>query len=152
MTQFNEAYEIKVGIAVSLWNENITNALYEAAVDHLTANGVKRDNIITVQVPGSFELPLGAQYLFEHKDVDGVVCLGCIIQGETRHFEFIANAVSNGIMQLNLDYNAPVAFGVLTTDDMFQAEERSGGKHGNKGVEAASTVLSMIITQLRMEL
>ena len=136
---------IKIGIVVSDWNELITNALKEGALAVLTENGIAKNNILVHSVPGSFELPLGASMLFDTDETfDAVICLGCIIQGETRHFEFIAQAVANGIMRVSLDYNTPVIFGVLTCDTMEQAQDRAGGKYGNKGAEAAYTALKMI--------
>ncbi len=134
----------KIGLVISSWNTEITGALREAAVSTLLKSGIEEGNIMEIEVPGSFELPLGARYLLENHKVDGVVCLGCIIQGETRHFEFIAQAVAKGIMDVNLNYGKPVGFGVLTTDNYEQAKERAGGKHGNKGIEAAISTLIMI--------
>lgn len=141
---FPEAQVLRIGIVTAAWNPEVTGSLFEAARQHLIDNGIRPENIISKEVPGSYELPLGAQFLLEQEDVDGVVCLGCIIQGETRHFEFIANAVASGIMQVNMNYNSPVSFGVLTTNNEQQAIERAGGKYGNKGVEAADSVLSML--------
>jgi 6,7-dimethyl-8-ribityllumazine synthase len=138
------AAKIRISIVVSEWNRTITGSMEAAAVKTLTEHGINPKNISIRLVPGSFELPLGAQYAIEYLKPDAVLCIGCIIQGETRHFEFISQAVSQGIMQLNLDYSLPVIFGVLTTDTVEQAEERSGGRHGNKGVEAAAAALSMI--------
>lgn len=132
------------GIVVSEWNVEITDALYKGAINTLTENGVAKNNIITKYVPGSFELPLGAQLLIENTDVDAVICLGCVIQGETRHFEFICQAVAQGISKVSLEYSTPVVFGVLTTDNIQQAKDRSGGIHGNKGVEAAVTAIKMV--------
>ena len=132
------------GIVVSEWNAEITNALMQGAVETLKGSGIREESIIIKYVPGTFELPTGAQFLFEYEDVDAVICIGCVIQGETRHFEFICNATANGIMRVALDYNAPVIFGVLTTDNLEQAKDRSGGKHGNKGVEAAVTAIKML--------
>jgi 6,7-dimethyl-8-ribityllumazine synthase len=138
----------KIGIVVSEWNEQITNALKEGALTFLKEAGIAQRNIVICSVPGSFELPFGASLLMDSDDeLDGVICLGCIIQGETRHFEFIAQAVANGIMRISQDYDVPVIFGVLTCDTMEQAQERAGGKHGNKGVEAAHTCLKMIELQ-----
>jgi len=117
----------------------------KAAVKTLTEHKIRKQNIFIHHVPGSFELPLGAQYLIEYKNVDAVICLGCVIQGETRHFEFICQAVSQQIARLNLDYNIPVIFGVLTTNTHQQAKERSGGKHGNKGIEAAVAAIKMLL-------
>ena len=133
-----------VAIVVSEWNSTITNALRDAAIKTLLDNGVKENNILISYVPGSFELTLGAQFACEHINTNAVICLGCVIQGETRHFDFICNAVANGITNVSLKFNKPVIFGVLTPDTMQQAEDRAGGKHGNKGVEAAVTALKMM--------
>jgi 6,7-dimethyl-8-ribityllumazine synthase len=133
-----------IGIIVSEWNPEITDSLCEGAVETLIEQGIKKKLIQVYKVPGSFELPLGAQYLIENAEVDAVICLGCVIQGETRHFEFICQAVSQQIAKLNTDYNMPVIFGVLTTDTFEQAKARSGGKHGNKGVEAAIAAIKML--------
>lgn len=135
---------MRIGISLAQWNDEITNALYKGAIDTLIKHGVEEANIHTYSVPGSFELPLGAQWLFENEDVDAVLCLGCVIQGETRHFDFICQSVAQGIMDLNLRLGKPVVFGVLTTDNQQQALDRAGGKHGNKGTEAAATALQML--------
>ncbi|HOH83987.1 MAG TPA: 6,7-dimethyl-8-ribityllumazine synthase [Bacteroidales bacterium] len=134
-----------IGIVVSEWNPEITESLSKAAVETLLKHGIKSANIIIEHVPGSFELPLGAQYLIKNKNVDAVICLGCVIQGETRHFEFICQAVSQHILRLNIDHNLPVIFGVLTTDNFQQAKDRAGGKHGNKGTEAAVAAIKMLL-------
>jgi 6,7-dimethyl-8-ribityllumazine synthase len=138
------AAAFKFGIVCSEWNHEITNALKEGAVNTLLANGAKKENIIIREVPGSFELTLGAQYMAEATDVDAIICLGCVIQGETRHFDFICDAVAKGITDLNIEYNLPVIFGVLTPNNQQQAIDRSGGKHGNKGDEAAVTAIKML--------
>jgi len=135
---------MRIGIVVSEWNHEITNALKEGAMKTLLDNGVTENDIKVNYVPGSFELTLGAQFLCEDKLIDAVICLGCVIQGETRHFDFICEAVANGVTNVSLKYNKPVVFGVLTPATMQQAQDRAGGKHGNKGVEAAVTVLKMI--------
>ncbi len=134
-----------VSIVVSEWNTKITNALRDGAIKTLLENGVEERNIVISYVPGSFELTLGGQLACEKLNTDAVICLGCVIQGETRHFDFICNAVANGITNVSLKYNKPVIFGVLTPDNMQQAEDRAGGKHGNKGVEAAITALKMLV-------
>ena len=134
----------KFGIVVAEWNEQITESLYSGAYQTLINVGAKRDNIERMNVPGTFELSLGGQWMAERKDIDAVICLGCVIQGETRHFDFICDAVANGITNVNLKYNKPVIFGVLTTDNMKQALDRAGGKHGNKGDEAAATAIKML--------
>jgi 6,7-dimethyl-8-ribityllumazine synthase len=134
----------KIGLVVSEWNDQVTDSLLAASREVLLDHGAKSGNIIIKYVPGSFELPLGAQYLAAKKDIDAVICLGCVIQGETRHFDFICDAVANGITRVGLTFNKPVAFGVLTTNNLRQALDRAGGKHGNKGEEAAITVIKML--------
>jgi 6,7-dimethyl-8-ribityllumazine synthase len=140
--------QMKIGIVVAEWNPEVTNSLADAAVNTLLKFGVKENNIKLNYVPGSFELPLAAQFLAEQDDIDGVICLGCVIQGETRHFDYICQGVTQGIMDLNLKFNKPVIFGVLTTNDQDQAVARAGGKHGNKGDEAAIAALKMIELKL----
>jgi 6,7-dimethyl-8-ribityllumazine synthase len=135
----------RVSVIVSKWNPGVTEKLFEGAREVLLQAGVRAENILRYDVPGSFELPLGANLsLHRHPTLDGVICLGCIIQGETKHFDFIAQAVANGIMEVGLDHNKPVIFGVLTPNNQEQAEDRAGGKHGNKGAEAAVALLEMI--------
>lgn len=131
-------------IVVSEWNEEVTDALYNGALQTLLSHGAKKENIVKVDVPGSFELSLGAQKLAQRDDVDAVICLGCVIQGETRHFDFICDAVAHGVTNVSLKYDKPVIFGVLTPDNQKQAMDRAGGKHGNKGDEAAITAVKML--------
>ena len=133
---------IRVGIIVSEWHSEITEALYNGAEKTLLENGIKKENIIRKNVPGSFELPLGAQSLADK--TKAIVCLGCVVKGETDHYKFICDAISNVIMSVSLKFNLPVSFGVLTTNTIEQAKERSGGKYGNKGEEAAYSVLKML--------
>jgi 6,7-dimethyl-8-ribityllumazine synthase len=142
--QIPSAKPFKFGVVFSEWNLEITSALKEGAIKTLVANGALLENIIIKEVPGSFELTLGAQYLAEFSDVDAIICLGCVIQGETRHFDFICESVAKGITDLNIKYNLPVIFGVLTPNNQQQALDRSGGKHGNKGDEAAITAIKML--------
>jgi 6,7-dimethyl-8-ribityllumazine synthase len=134
----------KFAIVVAEWNEDITEALFFGAHDALLKLGVKKENIIRKNVPGSFELPLGAQLMADQKEIAAVIALGCVIQGDTPHFDYICQAVANGIMKVNLKSKKPVAFGVLTTLNKKQALERAGGKLGNKGEEAAVTVIKML--------
>lgn len=134
----------KIGIVVSKWNDTITNALLEGALSTLLAANVNREDIIINEVPGTFELPFGAQRILKAIKLDAVICLGCVIQGETRHFDFICDATANGIMRVSLDNELPIIFGVLTTNTMQQAIDRSGGLHGNKGIEAAATALQLL--------
>ncbi len=140
-------HDVVVGIVIAEWNNEITFALRDGAVNTLLQAGIKKENINIQYVPGSYELTLGALNILEDPQTDAVICLGCVIQGETPHFTFICDAVAHGIMQLNITYKKPVIFGVLTTLDQQQAIDRSGGKHGNKGDEAAFTALKMIELQ-----
>ncbi len=142
-TDVPSALPYHFGIVVAEWNAGITNALYQGAYESLLEHGALIDNIYTYSVPGSFELTSGADLLLKNRKLDAVICLGCVIQGETRHFDFICNAVANGITNVALKYAKPVIFGVLTTDNLQQAEDRAGGRHGNKGVEAAVTAIKM---------
>lgn len=135
---------MKFGLVVSDWNEEITGALRNGAVQTLLRHGASADQIYIRQVPGSFELPLGARWMAMHSDADAIICLGCVIQGETRHFDFICDAVAHGLTSLNLELGKPFIFGVLTPNDMDQARARAGGKHGNKGDEAAITAIKMV--------
>jgi 6,7-dimethyl-8-ribityllumazine synthase len=139
-----DASDYSFGIVWAEWNTEITLALKNGAFKTLMKYGVHEDSIIVKAVPGSFELPLGAQWMIENTDVDAVICIGCVIQGETRHFDFICNAVANGITQLNIEHSKPVIFGVLTPENQQQALDRAGGKHGNKGDEAAITAIKMV--------
>jgi 6,7-dimethyl-8-ribityllumazine synthase len=134
----------KFAIVVSEWNEEVTESLYNGAYETLLENGIPKENIQKHYVPGSFELSLGAQWMAERKDIDAVICLGCVIQGETKHFDFICDAVAHGITNVSLKFNKPVIFGVLTPNTQQQALDRAGGKHGNKGDEAAFTALKML--------
>ncbi len=135
---------MKAGIVVSEWNETVTAGLLEGARKLLIDQGMDPADLFVYTVPGSFELPLAADSLLQIHQPDGVICLGCVIQGETRHFEFICQAVSQGVMRVGLDHRRPVIFGVLTTNTLEQAMDRAGGKHGNKGIEAAVSLIRMI--------
>lgn len=138
------AENMKFGIVVAEWNWEITSALAQGAIDTLKRHGAAEDNISVKYVPGTFELPLGAQFFAELDNVDAVILLGCVIQGETRHFDYICEGVTQGTKDLNLKYNKPFIFGVLTTNNEQQAQDRAGGKHGNKGDEAAVTAIKMV--------
>ena len=142
-TEVPSAAPYHFGIVVAEWNAVITNALYQGAYESLIEHGALTDNIFTYSVPGSFELTSGADILLKNRKLDAVICLGCVIQGETRHFDFICQAVANGISNVAIKYSKPVIFGVLTTDNQQQAADRAGGIHGNKGVEAAVTAIKM---------
>lgn len=139
-----DATHLRFGIVVAEWNEDVTSALLAGAIETLIKHGAIENNLMVKTVPGSFELSLGAQWLAQDNKIDAVIALGCIIQGETRHFDFISQAVADGITQVALKYNKPVIFGVLTPDTLEQALDRAGGKHGNKGDEAAITALKML--------
>jgi 6,7-dimethyl-8-ribityllumazine synthase len=140
----NDISDRKFGIVVSEWNSEVTESLYSAAVDTLLQHKARKENIIRKLGPGSYELTLGAQWLAKSDDIDAVICLGCVIQGETPHFDYICQAVANGITNVALKYDKPVIFGVLTTLNLQQALDRAGGKHGNKGDEAAATAIKML--------
>jgi 6,7-dimethyl-8-ribityllumazine synthase len=133
----------KFGIVVSSWNQEITRTLLDGCRKTLLSHEVAEDHLRVIEVPGSFELPMGAKLLLSNEKFDAVICLGCVIKGETKHDEYISQAVANGIMQLSLISNTPVIFGVVTTNSLEQARARAGGDHGHKGIEAAETALSM---------
>lgn len=131
-------------LLVSEWNEIITGPLAEGALKTLKKYGVAEGHIVQYSVPGSFELPLAAQKMASQPAIDAVICLGCVIQGETPHFEYVCQAVASGLKDVGLKYDKPVIFGVLTTNTLAQAQDRAGGKHGNKGDEAAMTAIKML--------
>ena len=131
-------------VLVSEWNQLITHPLAEGALATLKKYGVPDECIVQHAVPGSFELPLAAQKMASQTHIHAVICLGCVIQGETPHFDYVCQAVALGIKDVALKYDKPVIFGVLTTDTLAQAQDRAGGKHGNKGDEAAITAIKML--------
>ncbi|MEN7549927.1 6,7-dimethyl-8-ribityllumazine synthase [Rapidithrix thailandica] len=134
----------KFALVVSEYNENITGALFQEAFHTLVKEGAKEENIEVHTVPGAYELTFGAQRAAKKEDIDAVICLGCVIQGDTKHFDFICDAVAHGITQVSLKFDKPVIFGVLTPNTLQQALDRAGGKHGNKGVEAAVAAIKML--------
>lgn len=138
-----DAGPFRFGIVVADWNREITGALLEGAREALNKAGADDPNVTVIRVPGSFELTTGAALLARHNQFDAIICLGCVIQGETRHFDFICQAVAGGLTSLSIQTGIPVIFGVLTTNDMQQARERAGGKFGNKGFEAGVTAVQM---------
>lgn len=142
--------KLKVGIVISEWNDDITSSLAQGCRDTLLREGIKEDHIYQLLVPGSFELPTGCRILDDKYNLDAVIALGCVIKGDTRHDEYINQAVATGLMQLGIMRAKPFVFGLLTTNNKEQAEERSGGRYGNKGVEAALTALKM--SSLKFEL
>ncbi|MGL4328778.1 MAG: 6,7-dimethyl-8-ribityllumazine synthase [Tannerellaceae bacterium] len=138
-----DASEMSFGIVVAEWNKNITEALLEGACNTLERHGVKAGNIVVTRVPGSFELTFAAKQLADHKEIDAVIVLGCVVRGDTPHFDYVCDSVTQGITELNLMYDIPFIFGLLTTDNMQQAEDRAGGIHGNKGDECAISAIKM---------
>ncbi|MFM8432053.1 MAG: 6,7-dimethyl-8-ribityllumazine synthase [Bacteroidota bacterium] len=141
---------MRFSIVVSDWNTRVTGALLDGAVQALRELGCKDTDLQIHRVPGSYELPTGAKWAAETNKPDAVICLGCVIQGETRHFDFICQAVAQGLMDLNLSFGIPFIFGVLTPENMDQALDRSGGKHGNKGIEAAVSAVKMCLLRTKL--
>jgi len=139
------AKDLRFGIVVSEWNSSITDALYQGAVEALLDCGAVEHQIVKWDVPGSFELVYGAKKMIKRHDPDVIIVIGSVIQGETKHFDFVCQATAQGIMDLNLQHETPIIFCVLTDNNMQQAIDRSGGKHGNKGVEAAIAAIKMAV-------
>ena len=137
------AKNFRFGIVVSEWNPDITENLLKGAYDTLLEHGTLEENIITLHVPGSFELVYGSKHLIKNNKPDAIIAIGNVIQGETRHFDFVCEAVSQGIKDINLNYDVPVIFCVLTDNNKQQSIDRSGGKHGNKGIESAVAAIKM---------
>jgi len=136
--------ELHIGVVVSQFNTKVTDRLLQGALETLTEQGIADDNILLVQVPGAFEIPLTCKKLIEANKVDAIVALGAVIRGETPHFDYVASACTNGIEQLVYDAQIPIGFGVLTTENAQQAMDRSGPKKGNKGRDAVLVVLEML--------
>lgn len=134
----------KVAIITAEWNQDVTFSMRDACSEELSKFGVLKEDITNITVPGAFELPSAAKMLLTNGKWDAVICIGCVIKGETKHDEYISNAVAQGIMNLSIVSGKPIVFGVLTPNDMQQAIDRAGGQHGNKGIEAAHTALKMI--------
>ena len=134
---------LRFGIVVSQWNEQVTEGLFRGVFEALTDNGVSGNDIIRWNVPGSFELIYGCKKMLETQNVDVVIAIGCVIQGETKHFDFVCEGVTQGIKDLNIKYDTPTIFCVLTDNTLQQSIDRSGGKHGNKGTEAGITAIKM---------
>lgn len=143
-TQIPDISEMKFGIVVSEWNTEITGKLKDGAYNTLLQNGAKPENITVCSVPGSFELIYGAKLLADRVKPDAVIGLGCVIRGETPHFEYVCSGVTQGFAKLNAKGTIPFIFGLLTNDTMQQSIDRAGGIHGNKGDEAAITAIKMI--------
>ena len=140
----SDATKMRIGIVVSEWNSAITEKLLEGACSVLQKQGISPENMPVYRVPGSFELTFGAQQIAKYGDVDAVIVLGCVIRGETSHYESVCKGVTEGVTKLNATQDIPVIFGVLTTENKQQADERAGGKYGNKGEESAITAIKMI--------
>lgn len=136
--------DVKIAVVVARFNDFITSKLYEGAKDSLNRHGINDDNIDLVYVPGAFEIPLIAKKLAKKEKYDGIICLGAVIRGATPHFDYVSSEVSKGIAQVSLDTEKPISFGVLTTDTIEQAIERAGTKAGNKGFDAAMTLIETI--------
>lgn len=141
--------DLKIGVVVSRWNSMITDKMLDGALKALKGNGIREENITVVKCPGSYEIPLTVQQVLLKRDVAGVIALGVVIRGGTPHFEYVCDAVNRGITDLILKHNKPIAFGVLTTDDVSQALERAGEK-GNKGGEAALALLEMLSVEQKL--
>lgn len=137
----------KFVIVVAEWNSDVTEALFQGAYKTLVDHGAQTQNILRANVPGSFELSFGSQVYAQKVDVDAVIAIGCVIQGETKHNDYINHAVAHGLTDVALKYNKPVIFGVLTPNTLQQALDRAGGIHGNKGDEAAITAIKMLSLQ-----
>jgi len=142
-----DASDKKFGIVVSEWNTEITTSLSEGCIKTLREANVKEENIFHIDVPGAFELTVGAKMLLKRYSLDAVICLGCVIKGETSHNEYINQAVAQGLTSLGISSGVPCIFGLLTPNDQQQAKDRAGGKHGNKGIEAGYTALWMAETK-----
>lgn len=136
----------RFGIVVSEWNDAITGKLLDGAVETLLKQGAQKKNILVKYVPGSFELVYGSKQMIRRFNADAVIAIGCVVQGDTPHFEYVCQGVTQGIAALNTEGEAPVIYGLITTHTMQQAEDRAGGKHGNKGIEAAVTAIKMLKT------
>lgn len=136
----------RFGIVVSEWNENITGKLLEGAIQTLLERGAREENIFVKHVPGSFELIYGSRLMIDKYNTDAVLALGCVVRGDTPHFDYVCQGVTQGIATLNAEGTIPVIYGLVTTNNMEQAEERAGGKLGNKGVEGAVTAIKMLKT------
>ncbi|MCP9766717.1 6,7-dimethyl-8-ribityllumazine synthase [Lacihabitans sp. LS3-19] len=134
----------KFVVLVAEWNDDITEPLAQGAIDTLLKYGAKEANVLKVYVPGSYELSYGAQVFAQKDEIDAVIAIGCVIQGETKHNDYINHAVAGGLTEVSLKYNKPIIFGVLTPNTHQQAADRAGGKHGNKGDEAAITAIKML--------
>lgn len=139
-----DAQDMKFGIVIAEWNSSVTESMLNGAISTLKECNVKEENIIVKYVPGSIELTSGAKMLAEYTDVDAVITIGCVVQGETKHFDYVCDSVTHGITELNLRYPIPFIYCVLTTENLQQSIDRAGGKLGNKGSECALTAIRMV--------
>jgi len=144
-TKIPNAKQLRFGIVVSEWNHEITEALFQGAHDALVDCGALPENVVRWNVPGSFELTFGCKKMITDQQVDAVIAIGSVIRGETSHFDFVCSATAQGIKDLNIAYDVPVIFCVLTDNTLQQAQDRSGGRHGNKGTEAAIAAIQMAV-------
>lgn len=140
-----DASGLRFAVVVAEFNASITERLLDGTLECLAKHGVPEDSVHVRRVPGAFELPLGSQVLAKTGDYEAIVALGCVIRGDTPHFEYVSQAATHGLLRVTLDTGVPVAFGVLTTEDLAQAEARAGGEHGNKGFDAAQTAVEMAL-------
>jgi 6,7-dimethyl-8-ribityllumazine synthase len=139
-----DASGMRLAVVAARFNGDVTKLLLEGALDELADRGVESDAVQVAWVPGAFEIPLAAKHLAESGELDAVICVGAVIRGDTPHFDYVAGECAAGISRVALDTGIPVAFGVLTTDDLDQALARAGGAEGNKGAEAAATAVEMV--------
>ncbi|NNC86777.1 MAG: 6,7-dimethyl-8-ribityllumazine synthase [Bacteroidia bacterium] len=156
LSEFNKeelkgASALNIGLVTAEWNKDITGKLHKAAVKTLKDAGLKPKQITEVSVPGAFELTSGTRHILSQHKLNAVICIGCVIQGNTPHFDYICQSVTQGITSINAMVDVPVIFGVLTVNDEQQAKDRAGGKHGNKGVEAAVTAIKMALLKAQGE-
>jgi len=143
--QVPNAASLRFGVVVSKWNDNITEPLFQGALDALMDCGAREENILRWNVPGTYELVFGCKKMAQTKEVDAIIAIGSVIRGETSHFDYVCGAAAQGIKDLNLAFDIPILFCVLTDDTLQQAIDRSGGKHGNKGTEAAIAAIEMAV-------
>lgn len=144
-TEYPNTADFKFGIVKAQWNPEITNSLYSGALNTLLATGCKEENICSIEVPGTFELIYAAKLLCQQNDLDAIMVIGNVIQGETKHFDYVCEGVSQGVKDLNVLFDTPVIFCVLTDNTMEQSRARSGGVHGNKGIECACAAIDMAV-------
>lgn len=143
-TELPDVHDCRFGLVVADWHAELTSALAKGAAETLQLHGARIECLTVMRVPGSFELTFGAQRLAQRPEIDAVICLGVVIRGDTKHDDYINHAVAQGLTAVSLKFDKPVIFGLVTTNDLQQAVDRCGGKHGNKGVEAAVTAIRLL--------